>query len=138
VRVGRRGRAVARSTSAAQHGADARHQFPRIKWLGKIIVGADLEADDAVHIFSARRQQQHRQLRRRANPPQDFKTVDAGQHHIQHCQKIFAGCGLLQSAFAIVDAVDCEALGLQIFSHQVAEFHVIVDYKNSFHWSPKK
>ena len=54
--------------AAPQDSPDASQQLARIEWLGKIVVGADLEADDAVDVFAARRQQQHADLGAGAQP----------------------------------------------------------------------
>ena len=75
---------------APQNGLDARRQLARVEGLGKIIVGAQLEADDAIHVFAARGQHQHRDAAGEAQPLEDFETVQAGQHDIQHDQVIAA------------------------------------------------
>ena len=45
---------------AAQHRADARHQFARIERLGHVVVGADFQPKNPVHGFSPRGEQKHR------------------------------------------------------------------------------
>ena len=120
---------------AAQDRANARHQFPRIERLRQIIVGADLKANNAVDIFSARGQQQHRQPRGRADAPQHFETIDPGQHDIQHHQQVTAAGGALQAALAVMHGIDHEAFRLQILAHQRAKFDIIVDHQNTFHVS---
>lgn len=42
---------------APQHGFDARQQLARVEGLAEVVVGAGFQADDAVHGFVARRQQ---------------------------------------------------------------------------------
>ena len=40
---------------AAQHRVDARHQLARVEGLGEVVVGAHLEADDAVDVVALAR-----------------------------------------------------------------------------------
>ena len=58
--------ARARRRRAAQHALDARHQLARIERLRHVVVGAHLEADDAVDDGRRRRQHHDRDLRRSA------------------------------------------------------------------------
>jgi len=53
----------------AQNRPDPRHQFARVERLGKIIIGADFQPYDAVHIFTARSQKQYGNFRHAANAP---------------------------------------------------------------------
>ena len=65
-------------------------QFARIEWFGQIIVGAQFEADDAVDILAAGGQHQYRRASSLAQPPQDFETVHARQHHVEDHQVVAA------------------------------------------------
>jgi hypothetical protein len=120
---------------AAQDRSNPRDQLAWIKRLGQIIVGANLQADDAIYVFAARSQQQHGKSRGGANAPQHFETVNAGKHYIQHNQQVAAGCSSLQAAFTVVRGFHGKTFSLQIFAHQGAEFHVVVDDQNAFHIS---
>ena len=130
VRSGRR-RLI--SSRAAQDRSNARDQFARVKRLRQIIVGADFQTNNAVNVFSASRQQEYWQSRSRPNPAQHLETIDPGQHYVQHDQQITTAVGALQSALAIVRALDHKPLGLQVFADQSAEFSIIVDDQNAFH-----
>ena len=48
---------------AAEHGMDARRQLARVEGLGQIVVGANLQADDAIDVFAAGSQQDDRNRR---------------------------------------------------------------------------
>ena len=61
---------------APQNGADAGRQFARIERLGQVIVGAEFEADDAVHILAARGEHQDRHLALLPQPAQDLEAID--------------------------------------------------------------
>jgi hypothetical protein len=67
---------------AAHDGADARGQFARVERLRQIIVGAQFQPDDPVHIFPARRQHDHRHLLV-CGAAQDLESIHARQHHVQ-------------------------------------------------------
>src|ERR1700681_3501168 len=43
----------------AQYGLDARSQLARVERLRQIVVGAELQSDDSIHVLSARRQHKH-------------------------------------------------------------------------------
>ncbi len=98
---------------APQNGLDARRQFARVEGLGKIIVGPELEANDTIHVFAARRQHQHRDAAGKAQPLENFETVQARQHDIQHDQLVTALLRGLQRRVPLMDALHGEALALQ-------------------------
>ena len=79
----RGGRSAAASFDSAirppQYRFQTSKQLARLERLGKIVVGADLQPDDAIHLVAARCQHQHRQVPARAQPPADFEPVHVGQ-----------------------------------------------------------
>src|SRR5438270_10484908 len=62
---------------AAQDGADARDQLAWVEGLRKVIVGAELKADDAVYVLTARGQHDDRNLASGAEAAENFEAVDA-------------------------------------------------------------
>ena len=56
-------RIARRMRRAAQHRLDAPEELAWVEGLGDIVVGAELEPDDAVDVLAARRQHDDRQLR---------------------------------------------------------------------------
>jgi hypothetical protein len=112
---------------APENGAHASHQFPRVERLGQIIVGAQIQADDAVHVVGAGRQHEHRHTALLAQLPQNLEAVHAGQHDVQDHQAETAVQGALQPAAPFVHAFDREAFALEKFGQQGAQFSVIVD-----------
>ena len=132
---------LARSFSAlfsglgsTQNGADAGNQFARIERLGKIIVRADFQAYNSVHIFPACREQQDRNARRVPYPPQHVEAIHAGQHHIQHHQHVISAQSAIQAAIAVVNGFDLKALGIKILTDQAAQLYVIVDDQDAIHF----
>ena len=71
----------------AQHRVDARDELARIERLGQVVVGAHLEADDAVDVLALGRQHDDRHgLAGAAQAPADGQPVLAGQHQVEHDQ----------------------------------------------------
>jgi hypothetical protein len=106
------------TTATTQDGADASHQLPGIKGLGKIVVSAKLQADDPVHIVAPFRQHKDRELGRRATGraklAQNFQPSHAREHHIHDRQVIPPRERLIQAGRAIVDSVHIETLTREI------------------------
>ena len=71
---------------APDHRAQPRHQFARAERLDDIVVGAAVEAADAVALLAARRQHDDRQRagrRRPADLPAHFEAGDQRQHPVE-------------------------------------------------------
>ena len=86
---------------AAKQRAHAGDELVGAERLGEVVVGAHLEADDALGFVGARGQHDDRNRRRLlvgAQQPADFESVDVRQHHIQHDQIRRFGCGPSSSA----------------------------------------
>ena len=71
----------------AQHGVDARDQLARIERLGEVIVGAHLQADDAIDVLAlgGEHDDRHR-LAGAAQAAAYRQAVLAGQHQVEHEQ----------------------------------------------------
>ena len=88
----RRGHGRRRQRGAPQQRADAGHQLARAERLGEVVVGAQLEADDAVQLLGARRQHQDRQRAQRdraglAPFAAEVQAAAVGQAHVQDRQR---------------------------------------------------
>ena len=80
-------RVVAQRRGAAQQRLDAREQLARLEGLGQVVVGAELQTDDAVHRLAARGQHQQRQAaqaRIGAQLARQVQAVAVGQHQVEH------------------------------------------------------
>ena len=70
-----------------QHRVDARDQLARVEGLGQVVVGAHLEADDAVDLLALGREHDDGHvLPGAAQPPANAEAVLAGQHEVEHDQ----------------------------------------------------
>ena len=115
-----------RAVRAGADGADARHQFPGVERLRKVIVGAQFEPDDAVFILAARRQHQHRQARFTPDAPQDLKTIEAGQHDVENHQVEAAVQSGGKTSPAVVLAFDAEPFASQQLGQKAGQFFVVI------------
>src|SRR5262249_38051294 len=127
-----------RGDVAAEHRADARQELARVERLGQVVVGADLEPDDLVHVLALGGEHQdgdHGGVRPRTQAPADLQPVDAGEHEVEEHD---LGDGLprqRQAALAIgrhghLDVVLAEVLGEErreptvVLDEEAADGHV--------------
>src|SRR5438309_782403 len=73
--------------AAPENGSHPGHGLAWVEGLREVVVGADLEARDLVEIVVARRQHQHGQRARLANPPADLDPVEVGEHQVQNDER---------------------------------------------------
>ncbi len=114
------GAAVDGALRPAQDGFDPCEQLARVEGLAKVVVGAELEAEDAVDIFVACGQHQDWYAAGLPHLLQDFEAVDAGQHDIENDQVVAALLRFFESMAAIVDTLDVVVFSLQVFLEQRA------------------
>ena len=62
-----------------RHGTDPREQLAEPERLDEVVVRAQLEADDAVDLLAARRDDDDRHVRRGAQAPADLEAVESGR-----------------------------------------------------------
>ena len=106
---------------AAQHGAQPRQQLGHREGLGQIVVGAGIQAADAVGFLAARRQHDDGDVAGFLASAQAAADLDAGklrQHPVQHHQiGLFLGRDQ-QRLLAIARFQHPIALALQIVAQQ--------------------
>ncbi len=100
--------------AAPQDGPHAGHELARVERFGQIVVGAQLQADDAVDVLAARRQHQHGGQVLLAQQSQHVEAAEARQHHIEHDQIKMVAAERVQGLIAIVHHRKPEALGRQV------------------------
>ena len=74
------------SAGAPQDGSHPRHQLARRERLRHVVVGAELEAHDAVRLLAARRQQDHGSRAARADRATQLQPADAREHDVEDDQ----------------------------------------------------
>ena len=129
----------ARSCGAApQHRLDARRHLARAERLGYVVVGAELEAGDAVGLFVARRQHDDREARAGPHAPADLEPVHAGQPEVQHDQADRMAREFGKRLLAGAHGDDAVAVALQCDAHDVADVDLIFDDQHRAHSIPPR
>src|SRR6478752_5637913 len=72
---------------SAEQVAYTHRELPWRERFRQVIVGAQLQPDDAVRLLAACGQHQNRQVRVRPDPAAELETVDPGKHHVEHDQR---------------------------------------------------
>src|SRR5438105_1599851 len=123
----RRPGGAARRTPA-QYRVDPGEKLARIEGLGQVVIGAHLQADDAVDIVALGGEHDDRRCRGlRAQPPADGKPVLAWQHEIEDHQVVALACELLVHAARIGHRLHLVALAAEVAHQEIAQALVVVD-----------
>src|SRR5215210_8519073 len=72
---------------SAQDGLHARDELARVERLRHVVVGADFEADDLVHVLVPGRQHQDRDVGLLTDATADLDPVDVREHQVEHDQR---------------------------------------------------
>ena len=124
---GRRARCFLRRT-AAQHRVHARQQLARVERLGQVVVGADLEADDAVDVLHLGGEHDDgRTVAGGAQPAADRQAILARQHQVEDDQVDVLARHQPVQGLAVLGQEDVEAFLAQIAAQQVADAGVVVE-----------
>ena len=112
-----------------QHGVDPGKQFAGGEGLGQVVVGAHLQADDAVGLVVARGEHQHRRglVLADAQLAAEQQAVVAGHHDVEDDQVHRVGFEERAHLPAIGDDGGAQAVLLQVVAYQLANLAVIVD-----------
>jgi len=108
-------------------------QLPGIERLGKIIIGAQLKADDPIDVITAGGEHYDRDRGTRSNLSQNVESVDSRQHDIEDDQVIPIVYGKFRSMLAIVAGFDIKTFRFQIIRQKITEFRIVINYQNVFH-----
>ncbi len=122
-----------RESRAAQDGADARRELARRERLGDVVVGAELEADDAVGLLAAGGEHDHRQVALRPDPAAEREPVRSRQHHVEHDQVRRGALDQRAGGLAVPGLERVVALTLQVASDDVADDRLVVDDQHRRH-----
>jgi hypothetical protein len=110
---------------------DARHQLARIEWLGNVIVGAELEPDDAIHVVALGGEHDDRDLvSAGTKPPADGEPVFSGEHEVEDHEVVAHALQAALHCLGVGHGVDGESLLGQVALEQVAQAQVVVDYED--------
>src|SRR5581483_11992149 len=112
---------------AAQHRRDARGQLARAERLRDVVVRADAEADELVHLLAAGREHDHGDGRAGAQAAADFEAIDARQHHVEHHQVRRESLERLDRGEAVADGADVVAVTAQVAFDDVGDHALVLD-----------
>jgi hypothetical protein len=126
------GRPAGRRGAAAQHGVDARHELARVEGLGQVVVGAHLQADDAVHLVALGGEHDDGgRAARGAQAPADREPVLARQHQVEHQQVVALARELPVHRLRVGHRAHLELLLAEVAREQVAQALVVVDHEDA-------
>src|SRR5580658_3780560 len=121
---------------AAEQSFHARNEFARAERFGDVIVGAELEAHDAIGFFALGGENQNRYAVERdflADFLADFQAGKFRQHQVEH-QEIRRGFADLRKACGAIPAGgDLVTVFFQVIAHQLYDVFVVFDNQNTFH-----
>ena len=112
---------------AAQDGAYPGEQLTRVERLRHVVVGAKLEADDAVGFLAHRGEHDDGDGRLGAQPAREVEAGFAGQHEVEHDELVVPVEPGAAGFLAVAHRGDADALLFQETREQVADVAVIID-----------
>src|SRR6266849_1270466 len=127
---------VGRRLRAAEQRFDARQQFARAERLGDVIVGAHLQAHDAVGFFAARGEHEDGETIERIIPADFPANVEAGKPRKHEVEKQEIRRRFLegaQAAAAVEGGVDLKTFIRKVVANQFDDIAVVFDDQNAFH-----
>jgi hypothetical protein len=116
----------------AQDGADARDQLAGGEGLDDVVVGAELQAGDAVGLLAARGEQDDRDARALllAHPAHDLQPVDPGHHQVEHDEVRPAAREGVERRVAVRDDLGVVAGALEVARDDLADRRLVVDHQD--------
>jgi hypothetical protein len=116
-----------------KHGPNARDELLRAERLDDVIVGADLQADDAVGLVAASGQHDDGDVRRTAKLPGDVEAVAPGKPEIQHDQVGARAPRARERRLAVPRHDHLEPGVLEIVSDQPGDLQLVLHHEHRRH-----
>ena len=113
----------------AQHALHAREQFARVEGLRDVVVGADLEPDDAVDDVARRRDHDDADVVALAQVARERQPVFAGQADVEQDEVGQRALDLRAHRVAAVGRAHVVAVPAQVLGEQRAHARVVVDHQ---------
>ena len=115
---------------ATEDRLDAHHQLGRGEGLGEVVVGALVNAGDAVVGRAQRGEHENRDVAALAKPAEHAEAVELGEHHVEHDELRGIGLDLRQRGATVARLDHREALALEVGADQRDDLGVVVDDKH--------
>ena len=116
---------------AAQQRAGAGHQLAGAEGLHQVVVGAQLQADDAIFHLALRRQHDDRHIGGVADDAADALARHTGQHEVEDDQIEVVLLELFQGVLTVADGGHPVVLALEVGGHRIADGLLIFNQKNA-------
>ena len=133
-------RLVGLASLPAQHRLDARQQLRSAERLRDVVVGADLEADDAVDLVALCREDDHRGRHPlAAQHAQHLDAAHAGKHHVEQDEVQSLVAGGLERSLAIGGGGHLVSLARQVEGECLPKGGIVLDEEQpASHRSPPR
>jgi hypothetical protein len=115
---------------ATQHGADPGKQLARAEGLGEVVVGAELEAEDAVDLLALGGEHDDRHCQLAADLPCEREPVLAGHAHVEEHQVHAPRSQRLAHVPSVATGHDLELVPDEVVADHLADGGVVVDGKD--------
>src|SRR5262245_50187711 len=115
---------------ALEEAADAEHELARRERLGHVVVGAQLEAEDAIDLLAARGQEDDGDRAGLDAPPKLLEDVDPrklGEHPVEHDEVGLLLAGRLERHESVPGDPDEEALPREDVPEELRDVRFIFD-----------
>ncbi|MCY1532539.1 hypothetical protein D9M68_678210 [compost metagenome] len=122
-----------RAALAAQDGLHARHEFARLEGLGQVVVGAEFEADHAVHHLAARGEHHDGDVAFLADLAAQLEAVHLGQHDVEDGRVVVPRAQLGDAFARALGAVERVAEACEVGGQRRGEVFVVVDQQDARH-----
>ncbi len=118
-----------------QNGLDAQDHFSWAERLRNVVVGAELQTDDAIDLFAFGRKHDHGQGSCRAlaaEIAQDVEAVDSGQHQVENHQGRLLRANGRQRQIAAADHADLEPLLSKVVVEHLRDAALVLHHEQVF------
>ena len=132
----RRGLRLARRAGGpAQDRLDPQDQLPGGEGLDHVVVGAELQADDAVHLLGLGGEHEDRDVAHRdalLQQPADLQAVHAGQHQVEDDQVRLAALRHLEGGLAVLGGLHRHAGLPQVVGDDLDDVGLVLHHEDPF------
>ena len=112
---------------ASHDGADAGQELARVEGLGDVVIGAELEAHDAIGVVAARGEHHDGDVVLATDASADLEAVGAGEHHVEEHHIEPARQEPLETERAGLHRFELHAVRREVLGEQARELAVVVD-----------
>src|SRR5262249_39758836 len=119
--------------STPEEALDAQDQFPRAEGFGDVVVGAEFQTENPIHLRGLGGEHDDRDGGRAGVAPEDFanfQAVHSGDHQVEDDKVGQQVAGFLQGFFAVDCGGDLVTGTFEVEAHQFDGIRLVVDHKN--------